>query len=94
MPRFIAKPIVVEAHQFDAATVSAMPEAFRFAIRRHLPDGTVEVMTGDGLRICRHGNWIVRGTDGDFTVMRNRAFEALFEPHVVAPAPVKRVGRA
>lgn len=84
MPRFVARPVVVEAHHL-LESVNAMPEAFRLAVRRFLPNGTIEVMTGDGMRICRHTDWVMRGPDGEFSVMKNATFEAMFEPHVQRP---------
>jgi hypothetical protein len=92
MPRFVARPIVVEAHQYDGNTV-AMPDAFRMAVRRHLPGGTVEVMAGEQLRACKHGDWIVRGPDGQFSVVRDAAFETMFEPHRAAPAALPEPGK-
>lgn len=90
MPRFVARPIVIEAHQFDGHTV-AMPDAFRMAVRRQLADGTIDVMTGDGLRSCRYGDWIVHGPDGQFSVVRASTFEMMFADH--APAEAKRTLR-
>lgn len=87
MPRFVAKPTIVEAIQYDGH-MSLMPESFRLTLRRHLADGTVEIMTGDGARACKYGDWIVHGPDGLFSVMRNATFEAMFTPHVVQePTP-------
>jgi len=83
MPRYTAKPIGVEAFQFNGS-MNAMPESFRLALRRHLVGGTVEIMTGDGPRVCKYHDWIVRGPDGDFTVMRDAAFEATYAEVVVA----------
>lgn len=81
MPRFVAKPIVCEAFQWQGHT-HELPESFRMAITRHLVGGMVEVMTGDGARQCKHYDWIVRGPEGQFAVVRAAAFEAGYEPHV------------
>lgn len=81
MPRFVARPLVVEAFQWLGHT-HELPESFRLAITRHLPAGGVEVMTGDGARQCRHYDWIVRGPEGLFSVLRAAAFEASFEAFV------------
>ena len=92
MPKFIAKPVGVEAFQFDGHT-HMLPEDFRMAVRRHLPGGTVEVMTGDGLRPCKHGDWIMRGPSGDFSVVRNATFETMYTdyvPEAVKPGRVTR----
>ena len=88
MPRFVARPVLVEAFQFDGTTVG-MPDAFRAALLRHLPNGTVEFMTGDGPRPCKYHDWIVRGPDGPFSVMREAAFEMMFAPVVTPPEALK-----
>lgn len=79
MPRFVARPVVVEAHQFLGASLTfAMPDAFRRAVVRFLPDGQGVVATGEGERSCVYGDWIMRGPDGSFSVVRAATFEAMF----------------
>lgn len=91
MPRFIAKPVVVEAHQYMGGP---MPMNFQIAIVRKEMDGAATVATNDGPRLCRHRDWIVRGADGGFTVAREAAFEVAYEPiHQDEPASVERVKR-
>lgn len=85
MPRFIARPVIVEAHQYSGHTHD-LPHAFQLAVLRHVVGGTIEVATGDGARPCKCGDWIVRGPDGQFSVMRAATFEAMFEQHVMAGA--------
>lgn len=91
MPRFIARPVIIEAHQFDKGTIGQWPDSFRLAVRRRMPDGTVEIMTGDGARNCKHRDWVWRGPDGEFSVSREAAFEAMFDEHVPAAEPDRRV---
>jgi hypothetical protein len=86
MPRFIARPVEVEAHQYDGTTV-CMPDDFRRALIRHLPNGTVEFLTGDGPRPCKYHDWVVRGPDGLLSVIRDATFEAMFTPLVTASPP-------
>jgi hypothetical protein len=95
MPRFVAKPVTVEAHMWDGH-MHMMSDAFRRSVLRHLPNGTVEINTGDGPRPCAQGSWIVHGPDGAFSVMRKAAFAAMFKPHVAeetqqsaAPIPAR-----
>lgn len=87
MPRFVARPVMVEAHQWTGHT-HLMPEAFRLAVRGHRAGGIIEVMTGDGVRQCKHEDWIVHGPDGSFSVQRNAMFETWFAPVVPAIEPV------
>lgn len=86
MPRFVARPVIVEAFQYDGTTV-CMPDAFRLALLRHLPNGTVEFLTRDGPRPCKYHDWIVRGPDGQLSITREGVFEAMFEPAVSTPPP-------
>jgi hypothetical protein len=88
MPRFVARPVIVEAFQWTGHA-HELPESFRMAIARHLVGGIVEVMTGDGARQCRHDDWIVRGPEGTFSVLRAAAFEAGYEEHVPRAARKK-----
>lgn len=81
MPRYVARPVIVEAYAWTGHT-HELPEDFRRAITRHLQAGGVEVMTGDGARQCKHYDWIVRGPEGQFSVIRAAAFEAGYEEHV------------
>lgn len=83
MPDFIARPVRVTAFEWHGHT-HELPEAFRMVVTRHLQAGGVEVMTGDGARQCRHNDWIVRGPDGLFWVIRAAAFEAGYEEFVPA----------
>lgn len=81
MPRYIARPVVVEAYQWQGHA-HELPESFRRAITRHLAGGIVEIATGDGARQCKHYDWIVRGPEGGFSVLRAAAFEAGYEEFV------------
>ena len=93
MPRFAARPIGVTAFQWTGHT-HMLPEAFRLAVCRHLVGGMIEIRTGDGPRVCKHDDWIVHGPDGLFSVLRNAAFETMFEPQPQpqpqpqSPAPI------
>lgn len=80
MPKFVGKRTVVEAVQFNGY-VATWPEQFRLAVGRHLPGGTTEIKTAEGVLPVRHNDWVIRGPYGDFSVMRPAAFETYFEEH-------------
>ena len=96
MPRFVARPIVIEAHQWGGNAV-LMPDDFRMSLTPQ-PDGSALVQTVGGGRRALPGDWVMRGADGTFSVVRGGAFDALFEPLtpnadpdlVPALVPVKR----
>jgi len=97
MPQFVGRPVIVEAYPFEA-NVAFLPEAFRQAVRRHFPDGTIGVAVGSELRVAKYGDWIVHGPDGLFTVLTPAAFETMFSPMAPpapspAPAPARREQR-
>lgn len=83
MPRFVGRPVVVEAHQF---TGNALPVTFAGAVARRSQAG-MEIKTADGPRLCRFTDWIMRGPSGEFSVMKNAAFETFFAPFEPAPDP-------
>lgn len=89
MPRFTALPFVVEAHQWKG-NVAPMPDEFRLGLSVS-PDGRALVPTEDGLRPANHGDWIVRGSSGAFSVIHAAAFETMFQEQGLLPEePVKR----
>lgn len=77
MPRFIARPITVEAHQFTG-DVALWPDPFRLVVRRH-GDGRTEILTLDGARPVRYGDFVMHGPGG-FSVVHEAEFEASFDP--------------
>ena len=89
MPRFVARPYVVAAECFGGSIV-LWPEEFRLAVVRHLGDGTIHIMTSDGARPCRYGDWVINGPAG-FEVVHRAPFEAMFaEADAAPPADPKR----
>jgi hypothetical protein len=93
MPRFVTRQNTVNAVQFTG-DIAFWPEPFRLAVRRHLPGGTTEIFTGDGVRPCKIGDWVVNGPDGAMMVWRNAAFETFFEPKVETEPAAKTGKRA
>lgn len=90
MPRFIARPVGVTAFPWNGH-LHELPESFRLAVRRHLVGGIIEVMTGDGVRACKHGDWIVAGPDGTFSVQRQATFETWFEEQPLPAVPPEQI---
>ncbi len=90
MPRFVALPTVIEAHQHKGGQP---PGDFALAVRRHLPGGRFEVATGDGPRVCGYLDWITRGGDGQFSVVPAATFEALYTPWEPPAQPLEERSR-
>ncbi len=90
MPRFVARPVVVEAVQY---TGGQLPPSFALGIARHRLDG-LDIHTEDGLRHCKVSDWVFRDWNGQFWVMSDARFEAMFEEQVEVAFPTERVKRA
>lgn len=83
MARFVSRPgVIVEAHQYDGAP---LPLELAPAVLRRRPDGGIDVATENGPRHCKPTDWVIRDRDGMFSVMRDAAFEVMFEPRVKRP---------
>lgn len=93
MARFVALPVLVDAHQFNGGP---LPDKFVSALRRHLVSGGIEVITDAGPRNCMPSDWLVTNPDGTFSVMSDAKFERTFavfvptvpQPTALPPAPV------
>ena len=84
MTRYVAKPVHIEAHQHLG---KPFPIEFARAVMRVKPDGTIEVMTGDGPRVMKYRDYIARGSDGQFFVIREGLFLTNYEPALTAKVP-------
>jgi len=95
MARFQARPIVVEAHQWNGE-IGMLPESFVVALVGYVRDGPATVPTADGNREVPRGGWIYRGPNGEFSVMSAAAFDgtfvALVEPSGVSLGRVMFIG--
>ena len=87
MTRYVANPLYIEAHQNLG---KPFPIEFAGAVKRHLPDGTLEVATRDGRAIMKYGDYLARGNDGEFFCMREGLFLSSYSPvaRVVEPVAV------
>lgn len=88
MPRFVARPVVVEAYCWDGNSVG-WPEDFRLVLAT-TPDGRAMVQTADGVSVAKRDDWIVRGGDGMFVVVKAATFETTYGEMAAAEMPAKR----
>lgn len=90
MPRFIARPVTVEAYCWEG-NGAMLPDDFRLAMSV-MPDGTARVSGVNGTsKTAQRGDWLVRGSDGLIVAMKAAAFEVAFEE--ITAEPVDRVKR-
>ena len=76
MAKFIAKPVPVDAVQYDLDTGNVAPDGCRFIWR----GGTRELYcrTPGGEHIVNPGNWIVTHANGDRIIWREDLFWATY----------------
>ena len=91
--KYRARPIEVEAVHFDVDTKQRARELVDWVGETHaayvycedVGDGSIHwivvmLRAFAGTVEARHGDWIVRGTDGDFHVCHPDLFGELYEP--------------
>lgn len=83
MPTFRKKPVEVEARQFDGDNGSSLCEWMHrngLEMASFMLDGTgVLIPTLEGVMRAEAGDWIVRGTEGEFYPCKPAPFAATFE---------------
>ena len=79
--KFRKKSVVVEAVQLTASSLSEVEE-FVGGDLGNTPGGGVIVATLEGAMHVSIGDWIIRGTEGEFYPYKPAAFAATFEPVV------------
>jgi hypothetical protein len=90
MARFTARPVTVEAYQYQGNTLN-LEDAFNRAILRFRPGGQASVSYLGAAVTIDPGDWLVRGGDGVVEPVKRAKFEARFEPVTeVQLAPDKR----
>jgi hypothetical protein len=80
MPRFLARAVVVDAIQFTGR--DSCDDVFAFLGVNHEDDGHVshdEIDISDDA-VATVGDWIVRDSDGRFSVWKPDVFAEAFEP--------------
>jgi len=83
MPKFVKKPVVIEAEQF---TVESKDRVFNFVTcskyASHSRDGAPEIVidTLEGDMITSIGDWVIKGIKGEFYPCKPDVFEATYSP--------------
>ena len=82
------RPVVVEAMQWDGANSSQI-KAFMLGWPtppRPMQDGTLEIVTLEGVMRVDPGDWIIKGIKGEFYPCKPDIFAATYDP-VDPPVP-------
>lgn len=86
MPQFRKKPIEVEAFRFTGEFDEDVMNMIHLALARYLGESAsgrpavLEIATLEGTMTAMPGDWIVRGTKGEFYPVKPDIFEATYEP--------------
>lgn len=81
MARFRKKPVVVEAAQWDGTSNSAFDVAKEIGMSSWgLRNGKFMIETLEGEMAASQGDWIIKGTQGEFYPCKPHIFEEIYEP--------------
>lgn len=80
--KYIKKPVVVEAVQWDNKKSLPLIHAFGCDFVEFVADGTEDLIipTLEGRMRCHVGDWIIKGVKGEFYPCKPDIFEATYEP--------------
>lgn len=82
MPKFVKKPIVIEAVKWDGTT-RAWDDLEALGLKEaeisKFPAGIV-IPTLEGNMLAMSGDWIIRGVKGEFYPCKPDIFEATYDP--------------
>jgi hypothetical protein len=78
--RFRKKPVEVDAVKWDGENVDKIT-AFLAGHGRFRPlSGVIEITTLEGVMTARKGDWIIKGTKGEFYPCKPDIFADIYEP--------------
>jgi len=78
--KFMKKPVVIEAEQWDGTSLGA--ERVAALIGTHgglLRNGVWEIRTLEGTMTAQKGDWIIKGVKGEFYPCKPDIFAATYE---------------
>lgn len=80
MPRFVKKPIVVEAVQFTGDNTDEILEFGNGRVKKH--DGRLIIETLEGKMTISPLDWVIKGGHGEFYPCKPDIFEQTYD-HIV-----------
>lgn len=75
--RYRKKPIEIDAIQWDGTNVA---DIMQFMPRGGFIGGTVRIHTLEGVLTAHPGDWIIRGTHGEYYPCKPHIFAQTYEP--------------
>lgn len=81
MPKFVKKPVTIEARQFLPPGGVAIKEwAAEHGQRVLVRNGVLDIPTLEGTMTAQPGDWIIRGVQGEFYPCKPDIFTATYDP--------------
>lgn len=79
--RYRKKPVVIEATQVDTLDYDGMCAIVDWCSGRAVDDGdaVIAIDTLEGTMLAGHGDWIIRGVQGEFYPCKPGIFDATYE---------------
>jgi hypothetical protein len=79
MKKYRKKPVIIDAVRFDPSgsnrnNIARLPNVVAE------PDGTLSIITLEGVMTAYPGDWIIRGIQGEIYPCKHDIFEATYEP--------------
>lgn len=79
MSRFRKRPVVVEAVQWNGGTTEGLTKLFGDFKDWRLGPNALRIKTFEGWTEASHGDWVVKGTKGEFYPVKPDVFEEVYE---------------
>ena len=80
MPKFVKKPIIIEAVRWDGRSIDPMMEFLTSADIGFTPQtGKIMITTLEGTLTAQPGDWIIKGVKGEFYPCKDDIFQASYD---------------
>lgn len=84
MPRFVKRPIVIEAMQFNEANAPDIVEWGQRSVTlvegRTSDKEWLEIFTLEGVMTANYGDWIIKGINDEFYPCKDDVFKKTYDP--------------
>lgn len=81
MPKFVKKPVTVEARQFGPECGVAIKKwAAEHGQKILVRNGVLDIPTLEGVMTAQPGDWVIRGVQGEFYPCKPEIFSATYDP--------------
>ena len=83
MAKFRKRPVVIDAERYDhGKSLDSVFVGDAHGTFKYTEEGTVLIQTLEGTMEGRHGDWIIKGVNGEFYPCKPDIFDKTYEPVV------------